>query len=162
MIKLKNTACIEAPADEVWAILADLECIDLWVEPVQLARCEGKITRGVGAERVCDLSGGVSITERWTDWTEGKSFQYAAFGMPLVKRATNRWTLHPEDGKTLVTSEAEIELKGGFLSRFLEIMMRPAMKALGPRSLSALAYLVENGAPYPAPHRQLPMVPTSC
>jgi len=32
---------------------------------VNLYRCDRELTRGVGAERTCDLRGGVTIRERW-------------------------------------------------------------------------------------------------
>ena len=162
MIRLKNIACIDAPADKVWSVLADLESVPSWVEAIQSARCNGDKTSGVGASRVCDLSGGMTIRERWTKWDEGKSFEYVAFGMPLIKRATNRWTLEAEGSRTLVSSDAEIELKGGFFRKLLEPIMRPAMKAMGSRTLAALGYLVEHGEPYPGRHRTLPLLPTTC
>lgn len=162
VIKLTNQACINAPASEVWRVLADLESVPSWGEPIKRAQCDGDKTTGVGASRVCDLSGGVTISELWTAWDEGKSFEYDASGMPLIKRATNRWTLQPAGDKTLVVSEAEIELKGGIFAKLLEPLLRPAMKSMGPRTLAALAYLVENGKPYINKHRTLPLLPTSC
>ena len=82
--------------------------------------------------------------------------------MPLIERATNRWTLHSEDGKTLVVSEAKIVLKGGVLGRLLEPIMRRPMKAMGPRTLASLKYLVEKGTPYPSKHSTLPIGPVTC
>lgn len=162
MIQLTNVACIDAPTEKVWSVLADLEGVSSWVEPIKSARCNGEKSSGVGASRVCDLSGGISIKEDWTAWDEGKSFEYEAFGMPLIKRATNRWTLQPEGEKTLVVSDAEIELKGGLFARLLEPLIRPAMKAMGPRTLAALAYFVENGVSYQGKHRTLALAPRAC
>jgi hypothetical protein len=48
MIKLFASACIEAPAEVVWAQLAKLEDIQLWSEAVIQARCQGPIAQGVG------------------------------------------------------------------------------------------------------------------
>lgn len=61
MISLFASVCIEAPATEVWAGLSKLEDIRVWSETVVDARCEGPIARGVGAERTCDLIGGITI-----------------------------------------------------------------------------------------------------
>lgn len=162
MITLRNTACIEAPTNKVWSALADLESVDAWVEPIKRARCDGDKSQGVGASRTCDLAGGISIREHWTSWNDGQSFEYTAVGMPLIERATNRWTLHSEDDKTLVVSETEIVLKGGMFGRILEPFMRLPMKALGPRTLASLKYWVENGTRYPGKHSKLRSAPVTC
>jgi len=162
MIQLTNSACIDAPADVVWSALADLESVHLWVEPIKSAHCVGGKSSGVGTARVCELAGGISIRENWTAWDEGRSFEYDAIGMPLIERASNRWTLQPENGQTLLVSEAEITLKGGLFGRMLEPLMRPMMKAMGPRSLASLKYLIENGTPYQGKHKTLPLAPVSC
>jgi hypothetical protein len=62
----------------VWARLARLEDIRLWSEAIVDARCEGDRSRGVGAERTCDLRGGITIREHWIAWDEGRSFTYEA------------------------------------------------------------------------------------
>lgn len=162
MIKLKNTACIEASVTAVWAVLADLEAIENWVEPIERARCEGEIDRGVGSMRVCELTNGITIHEQWTHWDEGRSFEYHAVGMPLVANARNRWTVVPEGMKTLVISEAEIEVKGGWLGKIFEPLLRIPMKAMGPRSMASLKYLVEHGKPFNGRASALPLPPVAC
>jgi len=162
MIKLKNEACIDAPAEKVWSVLADLEAVGNWVEPIVSAHCDSEVSNGVGTSRVCKLSNGLSIKERWIAWDEGSSFEYETVGAAFIKRASNRWTVKLRNGKTLVTSEAEVELKGGFLSKPLELLMRPLMRAMGPRSLAALAYLVEHDKPYQGNHSKLPLAPITC
>jgi hypothetical protein len=76
--------------------------------------------QGVGAERTCDLRGGITVRERWLEWNEERSFTYEGLGIPLVARASNEWTVQPEGDQTLLTSEAEVVLKGGRLGRLLE------------------------------------------
>jgi hypothetical protein len=116
----------------------------------------------VGAERTCDLVGGRTITERWMAWEEGQSFAYEGVGLPLVKRAVNRWTVRPQGEKTLLISEAEVELKGGVVGRLLEPVLGPLMRRLGPRALAAFAYLVEQGRPYAGKASALPKAPALC
>ena len=62
MIQLVTSVCVEAPAPVVWARLARLEDIQLWSAAVVRARCEGAVTRGVGAERTCHLVGKQTVT----------------------------------------------------------------------------------------------------
>ena len=162
MMKLENQACIEAPIEKVWSVLADLEAVGDWVEVIKSAHCKGPQRQGVGASRVCELSNGLSIKEVWVAWDEGRSFQYEAVGMPLVKRASNRWRLFSENGKTLVKSEAELEFKGGVFSKPLAFVMKPFFQSMGRRTFAGLAYLIETGEPYKGKYRDLPLVPVTC
>jgi Polyketide cyclase / dehydrase and lipid transport len=162
MIDLFESACIEASADKVWAALARLEDIQLWSEAVVAARCEGGRSRGVGAERVCDLAGGITIRERWLSWEEGRSFTYEGFGLPLVSRATNKWSVQREGSNTLLTTHAHVVLKGGIVGRLLEPIVKAQAKRMGPRALAAFKHLVEHGEPPRGKHSKLPAIPVNC
>jgi hypothetical protein len=161
-IKLFASVCIDAPAEIVWARLARLEDIRLWSEAVLDARCEGALLQGVGAERTCDLRGGITIRERWLVWDEGRSFTYEGVGIPLVSRARNAWTVQPEEEQTLLMSQAEVVLKGGPLGRLLEPIVARQLNQIGPRTLAAFKYLVEHGEPPQVKHAKLPRVAAAC
>lgn len=119
--------------------------------------------RGVGAERTCDLSGGITIVERWTAWEEGTSFTYEGAGLPLVKRARNTWSVRAENAnQTFFTTEADVELKGGWFGRALDPMMKWASRRMGSHSLAAFKYLVEHGEPFSRRHALLPRAPAAC
>lgn len=145
MFQLTMTVCIEAPPSSVWDALARLEDIQLWSRPVIRATCEPGRERGAGAERVCELSGGIQLTERWLRWDEGRSFTYEGHGVPGVQQARNTWTVVPHGAKTLLRTEAEVSLKGGLLGRLLEPIARLQSRRIGRQSLGAFKYLVENG-----------------
>jgi carbon monoxide dehydrogenase subunit G len=162
MITVVASVCIETPADEVWAQLAKLEDIRLWSEAVLDARCEGTTSRGVGAERTCDLRGGISIRERWLAWDEGRSFTYEGDGLPGVAQARNHWSVHPEGPRTLLSSKAEVELKGGRIARLLEPVLERRLKRVGTRTLAAFKFLVETGSPPQGKHRRLPRTAATC
>jgi Polyketide cyclase / dehydrase and lipid transport len=162
VIKLFASVCIEAPAQAVWAQLAKLEDIQLWADPVVWARCEGTASRGVGAERTCGLVGNRTIRERWVAWDEGRSFAYEGSGIPLMQRAVNRWTVVPHGEKSLLTSHAELEMKGGALGRILEPILSPLMRRMAPNALAGFKYLVEHGQPYPGKVSELPPAPSTC
>jgi hypothetical protein len=162
MIKLVATVCIEAPAATVWAQLAQLEDIQLWSAAVVRARCDGAVTRGVGAERTCDLVGNVTITERWVAWEDGHSFTYEGRGIPLMQRATNRWSVVPQGAKALLTSEATVEIKGGRLGRLLEPILGPVLRRTAPQALAAFKYFVEHGQPYIGKAADLPVAAVTC
>lgn len=148
MIKLSTSVCIDAPTEIVWERLAVLEDIQLWSESVVRSECKGPITRGVGAARTCELAGNLTLTERWITWDEGRAFTYEGFGIPFVKRAINHWSVHAEgEGRTLMKSQAEIELKGGLFGRLLEPALIARMQKMGAQSLAAFKFLVEKGHP---------------
>ena len=162
MIKLFASVCIEAPAEVVWAQLAKLEDIQLWSEAVIQARCDGPLAQGVGAERTCEFVGNRTIQERWTAWDEGRSFQYEGFGIPMMRRASNRWSVISQGARSLLVSEAELELKGGLFGRLLEPMLGPLMQRMAPGALASFKYLVEQGRPYNGKASELPRASARC
>jgi hypothetical protein len=133
MIKLVASACIETPAARVWDRLARLEDIQLWSDAVVHARCEGALARGVGAGRTYELVGNRTITERWVAWDAGRSFQYKGVVLPLDNRAVYRWSVLPRGERSLLTSEAEVEFKGGASGWALALALAPVMRRMAPR-----------------------------
>lgn len=162
MIALRSSVCIDALATEVWGHLARLEDIRLWSEAIDDARCGDGVDHRVGAERSCRLSGGVLIRERWLAWEEGGSFTYEGVGVPLVSRARNTWSVHPEGARTLLTSDAEVVLKGGRLGRLLETLNSRQIEPMGRRSVAAFKYPVEHGERPPVKHAKLASAPITC
>ncbi|MFN8172197.1 MAG: SRPBCC family protein [Candidatus Nanopelagicales bacterium] len=147
MIALEASVCIDAPAERVWRWLADLEAIPLWSAAVLTARCPHERT-GIGAERVCELRGGVVLRERWLQWDDGHSFTYEGLGIPLVRRATNRWTVTPSGDQTLLSSSAIVELKGGPVVRLLEPAFLRFARRTAAQSLGPLKFLIEHDRPF--------------
>ncbi len=162
MLKMCMSACIDAPVQKTWSVLADIENIPLWAESVLSAQCTGRINRGVGAERVCKLKGGIEIRETWVDWQEGQSFTYIGYNLPIVKSAKNRWSVMEDNGKSRLTSESEAVFKGGIFGVFLERLMRIVTAKMAADSLAAFKYLVENGKPFKGKHSLLPRVSPIC
>ncbi|HEU5315608.1 MAG TPA: SRPBCC family protein [Chloroflexota bacterium] len=162
MFTLTASVCIDAPAGQVWAELARLEDIQLWSEAVVTARCDGPKARGVGAERTCALTGGLTIRERWLAWDEGHSFIYEGRGIPLIERARNEWTVEPQGDRSLLTTRAAVTVKGGVLGRVLDPLLAWQSKRMGQRALASFKYLVEHGEPPAVKHSRLPRVPAAC
>jgi len=162
VVALRSSVCIDAPADLVWDRLARLEDITLWSEAILDARCVEGRERGVGAERTCRLSAGVTVQERWLAWEERRAFTYEGVGIPLVSRARNTWTVQPAGQRRLVTSQAEVILRGGRLGRLLAPIVSRQLARMAPRTLAAFKYLVEHGEPARVPHAKLAPAPTAC
>ena len=162
MITLFASVCIEAPATTVWAQLATLEDIQLWSAAVVRARCDGAVTRGVGAERTCDLVSSQTIHERWVAWDEGRSFTYEGSGLPFMQPARNRWSVIAQGERALLVSEAELDLKGGVVGRLLEPLVAPLLRRMAPGALASFKYLVEQGQPYAGSAADLAPAPAGC
>ena len=154
--------CIDAPATVVWERLARLEEIALWSEAVVAAECPAGRSRGVGAERVCRLTGGVTIRERWVEWEEGVGFVYEGVGIPLVASARNRWVLQPHGDRTLLVSEAEVRVKGGLAGRVLSPLASRQIARVATRTLAAFTYLVESGHAPAVKHARLQVPAPAC
>lgn len=161
-MRLKMTACIEAPKEKVWNVLADIENVNLWVGPIISAHCENGNRGRVGTIRSCNLKGNMTVQEKWIEWEEGDSYTYQAFGAPLVKSARNTWSVKSANGKTLLTTESVVELKGGILGKLLEPLMLFASKKMGNDSLAAIKFLIETGHPYEKKSSKLPRAPIAC
>jgi uncharacterized protein YndB with AHSA1/START domain len=155
------TVCIDAPAAAVWDCLARIEDIPLWSRGIISARTVAGRERGVGAERVCRLVGGITLTERWLAWNDGVSFTYEGHGLPGVRVASNTWTVEPHDTQTILRSEAHVQLKGGLLARLLGPIARRQSRRMGRQALGAFKYLVETGRAPDDLSVQLP-APTAC
>lgn len=65
----------------------------------------------------------------------------------MMKDTTNRWSIEPRGGQTLVTSTATVVIKGGIFGRALEPRIRSVATRAGAQSLASLKYLVEHGEP---------------
>jgi hypothetical protein len=142
---LIGTVCIDASADVVWSWLARIEEIPLWSRGIISARSVPGRERGIGAERVCQLTGGITLTERWLAWEEGVSFSYEGHGLPGVRVARNTWTVEPRGTQTILRSEAHVEFKGRLLGRLLRPVARRQAFRLGRQAFGAFKYLVETG-----------------
>jgi len=161
-MKLKMTACIDAPKEKVWEVLADIANVHLWVAPIISAHCKNDELNRVGTIRTCNLKGNMTIQEKWIEWNEGDSYTYQAFGAPLIKSAKNKWSVKFINGKTLLTTESLVELKGGIFGKILEPLMTLASKRMGNDSLAAIKYLIETGEPYKKKFSRLPRAPITC
>lgn len=154
MITMSASVCIDAPAERVWELLARLEDIVLWSDSVLAAECPTGRARGVGAKRVCVFRGGVTLTEHWTAWDEGRGFSYEGSGLPMVRTARNTWTVEAIGDMTLLRTHAEVILRGSLLGWALQPLVQLQARRMGARSLGAFKHLVERQRPTAASGRR--------
>lgn len=161
-MEMVMSVCINASKAQVWKVLADVENISLWSSAVVSAKTED-IKTGVGTRRTCELSNNSTFFEEWTEWVENEFYTYQGFELPLMKTAQNTWSVKALNAEeTLLTTHAEVVLKGGFLGRCLEPLMRLAFTIMGRQSLAAFKYFVEEKKPFSGPHRMLPKPLAAC
>ncbi len=80
----------------------------------------------------------------------------------MIKSAKNKWSVKSVNGKTLLTTESEVKLKGGIFGKLLEPLMFFLTKKMGINSLAAFKYLVEVGRSYEGKFSNLPKAPIVC
>jgi ligand-binding SRPBCC domain-containing protein len=162
MFRMTTRACIDAPADVVWAHLTRLDQIQVWTDVIHRSYVSSTCTTGVGAERTCELGGSRRLHERFVAWDEGRSFTYESTDAPMMKLARNRWSVTPEGERCVLTSEAEMQFRGGLLGRILGYVLLPLMKLVLPNPLAKFKYWVENGRPFAGRASALPLPASVC
>jgi len=79
-----------------------------------------------------------------------------------VKSAKNTWSVISVNNKTLLTSKAEIEIKGGFIGKLFKPIRLLITTQMGANVMAAFKYLVEEGKPYKGKHSSLARVSVTC
>jgi hypothetical protein len=74
----------------------------------------------------------------------------------------NTWSVRPEGDRSLLVSEALVELKGGALGKLFEPLFAAVFRRMAPDSLAAFKYLVEHGKPVNGRPSLLPRAPRAC
>ena len=159
---MKTSACVEAPVDVVWTHLARLDQIYLWTDAIHRSYVSGDCSAGVGAVRTCELLGDRRLHEHIIAWDEGVSYTYESYDAPMMKLARNRWRVRAEGARTLVTSEAEVQFRGGPLGWLLGWLLVPLLRVLLPNPLAKFKFWVENGRPFDGKASKLPTPATIC
>lgn len=96
-ITVRSTDTVQAPRDDVWTLLADLDGIQDWAAPVAQSDLQGE--PGPGAVRRCTFQDGGSIEEKITTWDEGRTLEYQVQGDLPVEDAVSTWTLDDAGGQ---------------------------------------------------------------
>lgn len=109
MAAVSETIEIARPRDEVWAVLADFGTIVDWAPNVDHSCLTTAIDDGVGTTRRIQAGRNV-ILERVTEWDPPTALAYELEGMPpVVRAATNRWTLAGAGATTTATITSTID-----------------------------------------------------
>ena len=144
-----HTRTIEAPAADVWHVLADFAHVDLHHPAVERVSMLSESQQGVGTTRICHFYDGTSATETVTHWVEGESFRVdlSDFSMP-VKRADAEMVVKADGpNRSSVTLTMNFEMKGGMLGGVAGgLVVRPMMQRMFKRVFDGLDLHVRTGA----------------
>ncbi|MCW0481273.1 SRPBCC family protein [Gaoshiqia sediminis] len=111
---------IDAPADRVYAILADIRNWAHWQSGVSKTKLHGKIVPGTSFDWKAD---GFSIKS--DVHTAAAPLEFGWTGRMLWLKAVHNWTFYPEGNRTLVVVEESVE---GFGAGLMQKALANGMK----------------------------------
>ena len=79
LTELRHEIVIQAPAEKVWKILADLESVQHYNPTVKTAKYISSNREGIGASRECELKPKGIAKERIIEWVPGKAMTVELF-----------------------------------------------------------------------------------
>ena len=132
--ELKHEIRIEAKAEKVWDVLANLEDVQHYNPGVAKAEYISVTRSGVGAARRCDLKDGTAIKETVIGWDANEAITMELTESPWpVKNMRWRTVLQADGNGTRVSQVLGYEMKMGPIGRILNaLVMRNKMdKNLG-------------------------------
>jgi hypothetical protein len=129
---------INAKAEHVWEVLANIGDIARWNPGVQKSWMTSEASEGLGASRRCELDGRNYLLEDVVEWNPPQSLtmRITETNMPF-KRADIHFTLEVPGRSTVVTVSPDYELKFGFLGLILDSLFVRKTYAKGMRALLA-------------------------
>ena len=121
MTTLSHQIRIDAPKDQVFATLANLELVADYNDNIQTARYITPNHSGIGAARECFLGKQGTIRERVTGFEDGRQISMEMYEHNWPLRYMN-WTTQVEDDGigTVVSQSLNYEMKFGMLGLVLD------------------------------------------
>ncbi len=124
MSELKHEIKINAPKDQVFSTLANLELVQKYNPGVVSAKYITPTHSGVGAARECDLGKDGIVREKVTRFEDGKSITMELYehNWPLEFM---HWTtqVQAQGNTTLVTQTMQYKVKFGLIGTLLDKLM---------------------------------------
>ncbi len=104
--EISREAIVAAAKDSTWALLANLEAVELYDPGVEHAFFVSNQHQGPGAARQCDLADGTYVKERIVDWRDGEGYEIEVYedttnDFPFTDQRV-RFSVRAEGAGTLV------------------------------------------------------------
>ena len=121
---LEERVEIDAPAERVWAILADFGRVADWAPYMRRSHLIGSLESGIGMRRGMRHAWGFRLEEVVTQWHEAKGFAFDVLKAPYPMRDVKEvWVLGAENGHTVVETQVRYGMRLGIIGRTLDHLM---------------------------------------
>ena len=146
MNKVVKQIVIDAPVEQVWEVLASFGDVYRWAPSVTKSYITSESEAGLEASRHCDIAGFGGIEEAITEWNEGRDFTYSASGVGPISGGYSKWSVDPQEGKTLVRTDFRYALRFGPVGSLMNalIIHRKLEQSL-EQALEGLKHHVKTG-----------------
>ncbi len=127
MTVIKNDILIDAPIDQIWTALTEVDRLEEIDPAVKNSTPLSQATAGLGVERRVDMLDGKNwFEEKCTAYVkhEALTFELQACSFP-VHSLRHSYSFQEMNGKTQVTQHMEYQLKYGILGQLLGLILRP-------------------------------------
>ncbi len=151
MTQVRFKIPIDAPAEQVWAVLADFGAVSRYSPTVVHSYLTGDQRAGVGTARHCDLAlPGATVDERIVDWRDGERYTLEIFDgdkLPPFRSAHASFDVRAAGpDRTVVAAELAYELKYGPAGTLMDRMMvEPKFRAAFGALVAGLKHHLETG-----------------
>ncbi|MEO1287361.1 MAG: SRPBCC family protein [Chloroflexota bacterium] len=127
MATVSDSIRIDAPKDQVWAVLADFGGILNYNPGISNAYSTSDVNSGLGATRHCDLLPMGSIEERIIEWNEGSDYLVDIYQfnglMPPIKSAQARLSVEADGDQSIAHMIMTFEMKMGVIGKAMSTVM---------------------------------------
>ena len=129
MHKISTSRVINAPKDQVWAMMADYHNIHKYVSSVKYSEHVDGPQTGEGTVRRCDVAMGMKLFEEVVEWQEGHSYTVSLrSSMPTRSHVATMTAKEIAPNQTELSMAMKYEMKGGVFGTALNaVMLRPFM-----------------------------------
>ncbi len=140
MTIIEKSLDLNAPLEEVWAVIADHTRMSEWAQMDSVIITSDE-TRGVGLTCQCDF-GFFTADERVIEWQENRKIvhEIVAMGMPMIET----WTLEPRGEGTRFIWRQEVNPEG--IRRLMLPMIKWQMGRTFDKALENLRLIVEGAS----------------
>ncbi|OUS40509.1 hypothetical protein A9R00_05615 [Oleispira antarctica] len=138
---------INAPKNELWAVLEDFNNVYQWAPGVSKSHALGDKRQEVGAARYCKLEDFGEIDEVITEWHQGEGFTYTVSALGPLNNAVSRWTLMTVDANTTqLEVEFAYDIRFGIFGKMMHaLVMQKKLHTSLPQTLQDFKNHMESG-----------------
>jgi uncharacterized protein YndB with AHSA1/START domain len=145
--EIHRTRSIAAPAQKIWAVLADFGALSSWADNADHSCILFRGADGgpIGTARRVQIKR-EALVEQITEFDPPRALSYDIEGLPpALRRVTNRWTLTPAEGdSTVVTLTSTVEIGSHLPQRLAEQALCRFLAAQSDSMLAGLATRLES------------------